>query len=123
MAVETTLTDASLSITDNVSDYGSDLDDATALDVLSQVESQPMRDVVLESIEKPIPIEDDSLEGRLSLRLSQIQRSLDSVHKSQSRIESIVSERRVREASIEVEYDEKNRRSFSRTSSRTCYTW
>ena len=95
-------------IADNASDYGSDIDDATALELLSQAESQPLQNIVLENIEEST-VKDDSLHERITLRLSQ------SVHESGSRLESLVTERRMREASIEVEYDEGNRISFSRT--------
>ena len=78
--------DGTAPVADNASDYGSDLDDATAFDLLSQAESQPLNHVVLES-----------------------------VYPSSSKLENIASERRVREASVEVEYDEGNRLSFSRT--------
>ena len=100
-------------IADNASDYGSDLDDATAYDLLSQAESQPLHNVVVESIEEPV-IEDGSLSHRINLRLSRLRKSLENVHESSSTLESIVSERQVREASIEVEYDEGDRISFSR---------
>jgi hypothetical protein len=103
-------------IADNASDYGSDIDDATALELLSQAESQPLQNIVLENIEEST-VKDDSLHERITLRLSRLQQSLESVHESSSRLESLVSARRAREASIEVEYDEGNRISFSRT----CY--
>lgn len=102
-------------IADNASDYGSEIDDATALELLSQAESQPLKDVVLESIEEP-EVKDEPLHERVALRLSRLQQSLGSVHESSSRLESLISESRDREASIEVEYDERNRTAFSRTS-------
>lgn len=101
-------------VADNVSDYGSDIDDATALELLSQAESQPLQNIVLENIEEST-VKDDSLHERITLRLSRLQQSLESVHECSSRLENLVSERRAREASIEVEYDEGNRISFSRT--------
>lgn len=111
-----TCQNASTSIADNNSDYGSELDDDTATELFSQVDSQPLSNVVLESIEEPITPKDDSLDGRVSLRLSQLRQSLDSAHQITRNIEAIVSERRVRQTSVEVEYDESNRRSFSRKS-------
>ncbi len=102
-----------ISVTDNTSDYGSDIDDETAFDILSQVESR--KPSILASIEEvPLPAEHESLEQRIHLRLSRLQQSLDSVRESSSKIESIISTRQVREASVEVEYDEGNRGSFSR---------
>ena len=101
-------------IADNASDYGSDIDDATALELLSQAESQPLQNIVLENIEEST-VKDDSLHERITLRLSRLQQPLESVDESSSRLENLVSERRAREASIEVEYDEGNRISFSRT--------
>ena len=100
-------------IADDASDYGSDIDDATALELLSQAESQPMKDVVLESIEEP-EVKDEPLHERIALRLQRLQASLETVQESSSRLESLISERRMREASIEVEYDESNRTAFSR---------
>ena len=94
-------------IADDASDYGSDIDDATALDLLSQAESQPLKDVVLESIEEPT-IEYDSSQRRNKLRVSHLWQS--------SQRESSHPEKRVRQTSIEVEYDEGNRISFSRKS-------
>ena len=105
-----------LPIADEASDYGSDIDDATALELLSQAESQPMKDVVLENIEES-DVKDEPLYERIALRLQRLQASLETVQESSERLESLISERRMREASIEVEYDESNRIAFSRTSS------
>ena len=105
--------DPTTPITDNASDYGSDLDDATAIDLLSQAESQPLQNIVLESIEEP-RVGDESLQQRISLRLSRLRESLESASQSSSQLERIVVERQMREASVEVEYDEGNRVSFSR---------
>ncbi len=102
------------SIADDASDYGSDIDDATALELLSQAESQPLQNIVLENIEEST-VQDDSIHERTTLRLSRPQQSQESVDQSSSRLENLVAERRAREASIEVEYDEGNRISFSRT--------
>ena len=113
MALSPPHQDPPTSITDNASDYGSDLDDATAEALLSQAESQPLANAVLESIEEP-SIEDDSLQHRINLRLSRLQRSLESASENSSRLESLVAARQAREASIEVEYDEGNRVSFAR---------
>jgi hypothetical protein len=105
--------DATAAVADNASDYGSEIDDATAFELLAEAESQPLKDIVLESIEEP-GIEDGPLHERIALRLSRLQQPLDSVHESSEKIESLISDRRVREASVEVEYDEFNRTSFSR---------
>ena len=104
-------------IADDESDYGSDIDDATATQLLSQADSQPLKDVVLESIEEPA-LEDEAFEQRITARLSRLQASLDGARKSSRKIETIVRERRDwrREVSVEVEYDEGNRASFSRES-------
>ena len=100
---------------DNTSDYGSDLDDATAFDILSQAESQPLKNVVLEDIEEPC-IKNESLDHRATLRLSRLQESSQSKQQITSRAEAIASQIWTREASVEVEYDESNRNSFSRAS-------
>lgn len=91
-------------IGDNGSDYGSDVDDATADELFSQAESQPMKDVVLESIEEPAIPRNESLEQRIKLRLSRLRAGANADD----------SEAFVREASVEVEYDEGNRVAFSR---------
>ena len=109
-------------IADDASDYGSDIDDATAIELLSQAESQPMKNVVLESIEEP-EVKDEPLHERVALRLQRLQASLETVQESSSRLESLISERRLREASIEVEYDESNRTAFSRTCSSSDICW
>lgn len=100
-------------IANNASDYGSELDDATALELLSQVESQPLKGLVLEDIEEPaIPEDkDEPLHDRIALRLSRLQQSFEGAPESSERIE-----RSAREASVEVECDENNRTSFSRES-------
>lgn len=101
-------------IADNASDYGSDIDDATVDDLLSQAESQPLKDVVLESIEEEPNFKDDAVQHRNNLRLPRLRQSVDSVNKSSAKLERAVSNRQVREASVEVEYDEGNRNSFCR---------
>ena len=109
--------DAGAAIADNASDYGSEIDDATAFELLAEAESQPLKDIVLESIEEP-EIKDEPLQERIALRLSRLHQPLDSVQESSEKIEDLISERRVREASVEVEYDEFNRTSFSRECNR-----
>jgi hypothetical protein len=109
-------------IADDASDYGSDIDDATAIELLSQAESQPMKNVVLECIEEP-EVKDEPLHERVALRLQRLQAPLETVPESSSRLESLISERRMRDASIEVEYDESNRTAFSRTCSHSDICW
>ncbi|KAK5168721.1 uncharacterized protein LTR77_006030 [Saxophila tyrrhenica] len=115
MAISLSQNDTSTVTPDNASDYGSDIDDETAFSLLSQAELQaPVEPSFLASIEDiPIPVEHESLEQRIHLRLSRLQQSLDSVRESSARIEAIVGARRAQEASVEIEYDEINRGQFS----------
>ena len=105
-------------VADNASDYGSDLDDETALHILSQAEPQPLNNVVLESIEEPI-LQDESAERRINLRLSRRRQSAGSARQGINNFDTIVRERQLRESSLEVEYNESNRDAFSRT----CIVW
>jgi uncharacterized membrane protein YheB (UPF0754 family) len=104
----------SVSLPGKESDYGSDIDDETAFNLLTEAESQPLKDVVLESIEEP-DLKDESLEQRITLRLGRLRQSLEGARKSGDRIDSLLRERQRREASTEIEYQEGNRRAFSRT--------
>lgn len=113
MAIATSYPHAIDPIAETASDYGSDIDDATAHHLLSQAESQPLTDdIALEALPHPPVLQDDGVEQTAHLRLSHAQyssspRSLG--HKSKA---GEGEGRRVREASIEVEYDEGNRASF-----------
>ena len=105
-------------VADDGSDYG-DFDEASALQVLSTVESQPLNEVVLESIEDPV-ISNEVFEKTAELRIPDLQSSLYTIHEFGNKIGTIhiPSERspyRQREASVEVEYDFRNRKAFSRT--------
>jgi hypothetical protein len=113
MATATALPDPTTLIPDNISDYGSDFDEESAFDILSQLESQPAAKIKIEDIED-IPFEHEPPAQRIHLRFSRLQQSVASALESSARIESIISKRQVREASVEVEYDESNRGSFSR---------
>lgn len=104
------------------SDYGSEVDDDTAVELLAKAESQPLKEVVLESIEDPI-ISNENLDQPANLRLLAFQSSLYSVDESGNKIGTIVSPRKVREASVEVEYDQRNRTAFSRMWSLSAFTW
>lgn len=101
------------------SDYGSDIDDATADELFSQVESpSPLKDTsILPSIEDPgvAELEEDVFTHNFSVRLAKLRQSLDGVEESRAKLEDIVQRRR-REAAVEVEYDERNRAAFSRES-------
>ena len=104
MAVDTLAPNTSTSIADDASDYGSDIDEATAIELFAQADSQPLRNLVLESIEEAEP-RNGSLQKRGTLRLSQ---------QSGNNIDAIARARQTREISVEVEYAESNRTSFSR---------
>ena len=94
-------------------DYGSEIDDDTAIELLSQAESQPLKEVVLESIEDPI-ISNENLDQPANIRLPAFQSSLYSVDELGNKIGTIASPRQVRQTSVEVEYDQRNRTAFSR---------
>lgn len=110
MATPTSSSNNIHTIAENGSDYGSDLDETTALDLLSQAESQPLRDVVLDSIEDPL-LKDDGVEQQAHLRLSRWQCSPDVLPPENKTPEG---GHHIREASVEVEYDEANRTTFHR---------
>lgn len=109
-------------VVDDASDYGSEIDDQTAIKILSQIESQPLKELVLESIEEPI-ISNENPEQPTTLRLPPFKSSLYSVDSFGNKIGTIVSERQVREASVEVEYEQGNRASFSRMFLSDIYIW
>lgn len=96
---------------DNVSDYGSDLDEG-AFELLSQVESQQVsKAALIASIEDiPVPAEHETPGQRIHVRVSRLQQGNNSW--SEDLLGSQTGD--VREASVEVEYDEDNRRSFNR---------
>jgi hypothetical protein len=107
---------------DNTSDYGSEIDDATALELLSQVESQPLDNIVLESIEEPISKDnDDVLHRHAALQLQQSHRPADDSQDSYSQLALSPLELQVRQISVEVEYDESNRVAFTGTSPPPCF--
>ena len=104
MAVDALAPNTSASIADDASDYGSDIDEATAVELFAKADSHPLKNLVLESIEEAEP-RNGSLEKRGTLRLSQ---------QSGNNIDAVVRARQTREISIEVEYAESNRTTFSR---------
>lgn len=110
MATMLTPKNANIAKTDELSDYGSDIDDATAIELFSQIDSQPLNNTVLESIEQPF-IEHEPLEQHISIPLARLPQNLDSVRKSSGTVETTAGRRK---PPIEVEYDESNRRSFTR---------
>ena len=69
---------------------------------------------MLESIEEPLS-EDDSTRQHPNSGVSHMQQSLDGVRQGSFKTRSHMDAREFREASIEVEYDEGNRVTFSRT--------
>lgn len=94
------------------SDYGSDWDEAAVDAIVNKVDSQS----AVEVIEKPA-IFDDHGDDRPLLRLAKIR---DNLAAAITGLDSASQELRPkgaeREVSIEIEYDEGNRRSFSRES-------
>jgi len=106
---------------DNKSDYGSDLDldDDAFTTILTTAESQLLSAKPLIDIED-VPFEHEPPQQGIHLRLSQLQQSLGAVRQSKEKIENLI---RTREASVEVEYDELNRGSFSRAYLYTMVLW
>ncbi|KAK6439659.1 hypothetical protein LTR95_004128 [Oleoguttula sp. CCFEE 5521] len=92
------------------SDYGSDIDDSAVASLLSGAESQPLSDTVLVSIEDPV-LQDAPSTVRRSVRFQR------------TRLDEVVGDSTTgtpmyglkREASVEIEYDERNRVAFSPT--------
>lgn len=108
---DSTIIDA---VADNGSDYG-DFDEASALEILSTVESQPLNEVVLESIEDPV-VSNEVFEKTADLRIPDLQSSLYTIDELGNKIGTLPSERSPqRKVSVEVEYDLRNREAFSRT--------
>nr|POE93584.1 putative exonuclease v, mitochondrial [Quercus suber] len=92
----------SITTGDGDSDYGSEFDDDVAKELLSQVESQPLKNLVVESIEEPL-LKDEHATGRCMARLAQMSpngsQELRAQHKPK----------------VEVEYDQRNRTAFTPT--------
>jgi len=102
------------------SDYGSDLDDATMSGLIAQAESQttPIPTIAFESIEAPAIIDDHGDSNPLA-RLGRIRENLSkAITGIESTCRTLSSQQSAREASVEIEYDEGNRTSFSRESPR-----
>lgn len=120
MAVDSLRAHHTAPVASTDSDYGSDIDDATANELFSQAEFEsPLKEVAGVEHAPPAEVEDDVYTHNFSVRLARLQQSLDGVEASRAKIEQIVQRRR-REAAIEVEYDERNRRAFSRECHDTC---
>ena len=97
------------------SDYGSDLDNDAWDAVFSQPESQPtcLPRITIENIEEPV-LPDDAEPQTHSLRLARIRENLEQAIRGLDDVANELQGSRVkRERSIEIEYDERNRRSFS----------
>lgn len=93
------------------SDYGTDIDDATWDAAISQAESQRIPQIRIQDIEEPV-LPDDSEPQTHSLRLARLREHLV---EAIFQVDELQGGRRPkRERSIEVEYDERQRRSFSR---------
>ena len=100
------------------SDYGSDVDEATLHDLLSQAESQPLsKTLVLESIEEyaPVPRAVHVPNAQLSSPSDRPRRVL--IDENGVPFEVLAREGPLRQPSVEVEYDSVNRVAFSRKQS------
>lgn len=103
-------------ITENGSDYGSDIDETALNDILVQAESpKPPKQVVVQSIEQSVS-QDATQNRRQSVRLSRIRQPVIKTFIDEQGVtfEAEVYEGPIREPSVEVEYDESNRTAFSR---------
>lgn len=120
MAIGNITEEQAKTIADNASDYGSDLDEAAVADLLSQAESQPSKPafpVVVRSIEDVVVAEPSERKQAATIRLSRSRRppTRTFIDENGDTFEAVVWDGPVREASVEVESDEVNRRAFSRT--------
>lgn len=109
-----------LPVPSNDSDYGSDIDDATAETLFSQSSATPLPGPPITKaakievkIEEPVIVDEDAVPQDLSMRLARVQHSLDELSANSARIEQLVRSRRRNEAVIEIEYEERNRGAFA----------
>ena len=119
MAIMRVPTQTNPSLAGPESDYGSDLDDATLDDLLTQTESQQHTDTrgsIVASIEDAIP-NNASLAPERSVRFARtcIQDQHGNLVGEVSPVLKRTYTGPLREPSVEVEYDEQNRIAFSRT--------
>ena len=101
------------------SDYGSDLDDTTVNDLLSQADSQPRgaaQNSIVTSIEDPV-LQDVPSPVQRALRFARtrIQDATGATVASVSPTLKRTYNGPLREPLVEIEYDEQNRVAFSRT--------
>ena len=112
MASAVTAQDIAASITLDESDYGSDPDEATIDNLLSQAAPQPAS--LPPNFEPPV-ILDDHGDSRPLARLARIRDNLSAaIVGLDSTCDSLTPKAPERKVSIEVEYDEGNRSAFSR---------
>jgi exonuclease V len=118
MAGVAVLQNAAEAIIMDESDYGSDLDlDETTVDRLfSQLAARQLSGgIATPDIEQPLVILDDLGDGRPLARPARIRDNLSAaIVGFESTPEALGKRGAVREASVEVEYDEGNRSAFSR---------
>lgn len=100
------------------SDYGSDIDDATVNDLLSQAESQSraaVQETVVASIEEPVLQNAPSpVKRAVRFARTRIQDANGATVASVSPTLKRTYTGPLREPSVEIEYDEQNRNAFSR---------
>ena len=116
MAMEISSQEHVTPVFDVDSDYGSDPDDATVSGLIAQAESQttPIPTIAFESIEAPAIIDDHGDSNPLA-RLVRIRENLSkAITGIESTCRTLSSQQSAREASVEIEYEEGNRTSFSR---------
>jgi exonuclease V len=104
-------------VADNASDYGSDLDEATVDAIFSQDTAPPLATAAV--LEPPILL-DDHGDSKPLARLGKIRADLQAavveLDKVAAALRPQVLPRDDSRDSVEVEYDERNRRCFSRES-------
>lgn len=98
--------------TGDESDYGTDVDEASLNDILIRAESQPLHGLVLASIEQD-PVTEDALPAT-----QPYDRPPPAVSRNGGQRMAIHARPNVpiREPSMEIDYDERNRAAFTRTS-------
>lgn len=114
MALTTLPQNDAAPIASSASDYGSDIDEATADQVFSQAESQPLNSVIINTIEAPV-IADDHGDDDPLVRIARIRENLSEAIAGLDSVKAALAPKKLpREASVEIEYDQSNRATFSR---------
>ncbi|KAF4551470.1 Exonuclease V - a 5' deoxyribonuclease-like protein [Elsinoe fawcettii] len=95
------------------SDYGSDIDDDTISDLLVRAESQPLHAIAVESIEEHNPLPQVVRVPNTDYNSPRARRTKTYIDEDGITFEVPDNDGPLREPSVEVEYDERNRVAFS----------